>query len=63
MTRSMIVDALQTWYNITEPVSLGLFNKALGETGRPNATSFDMVDIRLHSTPAIDAIEVDGSFR
>lgn len=59
----MIVGALQKWYNITEPISSALFGQALSETGRPNATTFDMVDIRLHHTPAVEAIESDGSFR
>ncbi|KAF9739049.1 sterigmatocystin biosynthesis peroxidase stcC 8 [Paraphaeosphaeria minitans] len=62
MNKSLMVDVLQKWYNITEPVTLSLFNQALHETGRPNATTFDMVDIRLHHTPAVDAIEGDGSF-
>jgi hypothetical protein len=63
MDREMIVGSLLTWYNISEEIALNLFNRALNETGRPDATTFDMVDIRLHHTPTIEAIEEDASFR
>lgn len=63
MTRPMMVNAILKWYNITEAITNSLFDRALVETGRPNATTFDMVDIRLHHTPAVEAIESDGSFR
>lgn len=62
MDRKMIYDALRTWYNIGDEVIDPLFNNALKLTFRPDATSFDMTDIRVHTTEDF-AIEMDASFR
>lgn len=59
----MIFNALSKWYNIDEEISGGLFFRALNETGRPDATTFDMTDIRLHRNATVEAIEQDASFR
>jgi hypothetical protein len=59
----MILGNLNKWYNISEAIALNLFTRALNETGRPDATTFDLVDIRLHNVPTIEAIEQDASFR
>ncbi|KAL1592644.1 hypothetical protein SLS60_011060 [Paraconiothyrium brasiliense] len=62
MDREMIVGSLSKWYNIAEEVSGNLFARALLQTGRPNATTFDMTDLRLHHNASVMAIEGDASF-